>query len=72
MDKAAGPWSDWVYVLYTLNPMAGAIDSFQNAMLRGLPPNWQALLPGAVLVACVLPVSYLLFKRAEARFTDVI
>ncbi|MCP5288015.1 MAG: ABC transporter permease [Burkholderiaceae bacterium] len=72
VDKAAGPWSDWVYVLYTLNPMAGAIDSFQNAMLRGLPPNWQALLPGAVLVACVLPVSYLLFKRAEARFTDVI
>jgi len=33
---------------------------------------WQALLPGAVLVACTLPVSYLLFKRAEARFTDVI
>jgi len=25
-----------------------------------------------VLVACLLPVSYVLFKRAEARFTDVI
>ena len=41
-------------------------------MLRGLSPNWHALLPGAVLVACLLPVSYVLFKRAEARFTDVI
>ena len=72
VQRAAGAWSEALFALYTLNPMAGAIDSFQNVMLRGLPPNWQALLPGAVLVACLLPVSYVLFKRAEARFTDVI
>ena len=72
VQRAAGAWSEALFALYTLNPMAGAIDSFQNVMLRGLPPNWHALLPGAVLVACLLPVSYVLFKRAEARFTDVI
>jgi lipopolysaccharide transport system permease protein len=72
VEQIAGSWSHTLYVLYTANPLAGLIHSFQNVMLRGLPPNWQALLPGAVLVACLLPVSYVLFKRAEARFTDVI
>jgi lipopolysaccharide transport system permease protein len=72
VERAAGDWSGLLFVLYTANPMAGAIDSFQNAMLRGLPPNWQALAPGAVLVACLLPVSYWLFKRAESRFADIV
>jgi lipopolysaccharide transport system permease protein len=30
------------------------------------------LLPGAILVAIALPISYLLFKRAESYFADVI
>lgn len=72
VEHAAGDWSSALYMLYTLNPMAGAIDSFRNVMLRDMPPNWQALAPGALLVACLLPVSYLLFKRAEARFADII
>jgi lipopolysaccharide transport system permease protein len=72
VERAAGDWSGLLYILYTANPMAGAIDSFQNVMLRGLPPNWQALAPGALLVACLLPISYILFKRAEARFADIV
>ena len=56
----------------TLNPLAGIIDSFQNVVLRGLPPNFSALMPGAILVAIGLPISYLFFKRAEAHFADVI
>ncbi len=32
--------------VYTLNPLAGIIDSFQNVVLRGLPPDFQALIPG--------------------------
>lgn len=72
VERAAGEWSSALYTLYTLNPMAGAIDSFQNVMLRGLPPNFQALAPGALLVACLLPVSYVLFKRAESRFADIV
>ncbi len=72
VERAAGPWSDMFYLLYTLNPMAGAIDSFQNVLLRGLPPNFSALAPGAILVAVLLPLSYLLFKRAEAHFADVV
>ena len=72
IERAAGEWSEALFTLYTVNPMVGAIDSFQNVMLRGLPPNWQALAPGAILVACLLPVSYRLFKHAEMRFADVV
>ena len=72
VERAAGSWSDVLYTLYTLNPLAGIIDSFQNVVLRGLPPDFLALLPGAILVAIALPISYLFFKRAESHFADVI
>jgi len=72
VQQAAGEWSDVLYTLYTLNPLAGIIDSFQNVVLRGLPPDFAAMIPGAILVAIVLPISYLFFKRAEAYFADVI
>ena len=72
VERAAGPWSDILYTLYTLNPLAGIIESFQNVVLRGLPPDVPALAPGAILVVMVLPMSYLFFKRAESYFADVI
>ena len=72
VEQAAGEWSNVLYILYTLNPLAGIIDSFQNVVLRGLPPNFSALLPGAIVVAIGLPMSYLFFKRAESHFADVI
>ena len=72
VQQAAGEWSGWLYTLYTLNPLAGIIDAFQNVVLRGQAPDTIALLPGAVLVAVLLPLSYLYFKRAEAYFADVI
>ena len=71
-NQAAGGWSDAVYTLYTLNPMTGVIDGFQRALLKGQAPDWSAMAPGAALVAVLLPLSYLFFKRAEAYFADVI
>jgi len=72
VQQAAGEWSQPLYVLYTLNPLAGIIDAFQNTVLRGLPPDWTPLLQGAVTVAVLLPLSYAFFKRAESWFADVI
>jgi lipopolysaccharide transport system permease protein len=72
VQQAAGEWSQLLYTLYTLNPMAGIIDAFQSAVLRGQAPDLGALLPGLVAVAVLLPLSYLYFKRAEAYFADVI
>ncbi|HYE37873.1 ABC transporter permease [Methylocaldum sp.] len=72
VQQAAGEWSDKLYQLYMMNPLAGLIDSFQNVMLRGLPPDFDAMLPGFVLVIVLLPISYAYFKRAESYFADVI
>ena len=72
LQHAAGAWSDALYIVYTLNPLAGIIESFQNVILRGAAPDFRAMLPGAILVAIMLPLSYKYFKRAEAYFADVI
>lgn len=72
VHRAGGSWSEVLYTAYTLNPLAGIIDSFQSVVLRGVPPDFRAILPGAMLVAAALPISYLIFKRAESYFADVI
>lgn len=72
VEQAAGDWSDTLYTIYTLNPMAGIIDSFQRVLLKGLPPDFGSMLPGAVATLIMLPLSYLFFKRAEAWFADII
>jgi lipopolysaccharide transport system permease protein len=71
-EQAAGIWSNDLYTLYTLNPLAGIIDSFQRVMLKGLAPDFEALYPGVVLTLVILPLSYVFFKRAENWFADVI
>ncbi len=71
-QQAAGEWSDALYTLYTINPLAGIIDAFQSVVLRGAPPDLNAMVPGAIMIAVLLPLSYLYFKRAESYFADVI
>ena len=72
VQQAAGEWSDRLYTLYTLNPLAGIIDAFQSVVLRSQPPDLAAMAPGAIMIAILLPLSYLYFKRAESYFADVI
>ena len=72
VQQAAGEWSDILFTLYTLNPLAGIIDAFQSVVLRSEPPDLSAMIPGAVMIAILMPLSYLYFKRAESYFADVI
>lgn len=72
LEQAAGEWSEKLYTLYLCNPLAGIIDTFQRVLLKGLSPDWNTLIPGAIVTAIVLPLSYLYFKRAESWFADVI
>lgn len=72
VQQAAGEWSNALYTLYTLNPLAGIIDAFQSVVLRGTPPDLNAMIPGVIMIAILLPLSYLYFKRAESYFADVI
>lgn len=72
IQQAAGDWSNALYSLYTLNPLAGIIDSFQRTLLKGLPPDPGVVMPGLILTLVLLPFSYLYFKDAEAYFADVV
>jgi|ERR1043166_1080406 lipopolysaccharide transport system permease protein len=72
VEQIAGDWSNILFTLYTANPLAGIIDSFQRVVLLGLPPDLPALIPGIVLTLIALPISYALFKNAEAYFADVV
>ena len=71
-NQAAGDWSNLLYNAYLLNPLSGIIDMFQRVVLKGLPPDFSVLWPGLILTAVLLPLSYLLFKKAEAYFADVV
>ena len=70
--QVAGDWSNFLYRLYTFNPMAGIIDAFQRAVLYGQAPDFDVMWPGMLLVAVLLPLSYATFKRAERYFADIV
>lgn len=72
VQQAAGDWSNTLYTIYTLNPLAGIIDAFQGTLFRAEAPDLNVMLPGVILTLIVIPFSYLYFKRAEAYFADVI
>ncbi len=69
---AAGDWSEVLYRIYTLNPMAGIIDAFQRAVLFGQRPDLDVMWPGLLLIAVLLPLSYATLKRAEQYFADIV
>jgi homopolymeric O-antigen transport system permease protein len=69
---AAGDWSEILYRIYTFNPMAGIIDTFQKLVLYGETPDVDVLWPGMLFTAVLLPLSYATFKRAERYFADVV
>jgi len=61
-----------VLPVYMLNPMAGIIDSYRRVLLHGAPPDL-GLIGGTFALALVALIAmYLIFKRAERTFADVI
>jgi len=58
-------------LLYALNPMAGVIDAFRWALVRGPRPGLTLLISLAV-TAVILVSGVLYFQRTERRFADVI
>ncbi len=72
VNHAAGEWSEILFSIYTINPLVGIIDSFQKVMFYSQPPDLSVVWPGMILVVMAFPVSFLVFKRAEAYFADVI
>jgi lipopolysaccharide transport system permease protein len=68
--KSALPSS--LYAIYTLNPIAGIVDTFRRAVVLHEPPDMHALATAAFVAAFVLPVSYIYFKYVELTMADVV
>jgi lipopolysaccharide transport system permease protein len=59
-------------LLYMLNPMAGIITAYRQIILYGQSPNWIYLAISAVEAALVFLGGYLIFKKLEISFADII
>ena len=61
------------YQLYAkLNPMTGILEGFRSVLIVGKTPELTSLLLSTIVTFTFLVVSYLLFKKLEKGFSDVI
>lgn len=58
--------------LYTLNPMAGAIENFRRVLIQRQPPDFASLYVTAAISIIAFPLAYLFFKRKESLMADII
>lgn len=58
--------------LYALNPMVGLLTGMRDALLLGKTPDPGLLQPAVLVGFLLLAGGYLIFKRAERGFADVI
>jgi lipopolysaccharide transport system permease protein len=56
--------------LYQLNPMVPLIEAYRAILLKGMQPNWSALLIVSVVVAVLLPIGLGIFRRQSDRFVE--
>ncbi|OCQ93931.1 ABC transporter [Oscillatoriales cyanobacterium USR001] len=56
--------------LYQLNPMVSIVEAYRAVIIKGVPPNWQALLIITVITAALLPIGHRIFKRQSYRFVE--
>jgi lipopolysaccharide transport system permease protein len=57
---------------YEINPMVGVVDTYRRSLVYGEHPQWLALAWSAFCAAVLLYVGYLVFKRVEPYFADVV
>ena len=62
----------WLLPTYMLNPMAGIIDGYRRVLLHGVHPDLKYLAFAFPIAIVGVSLAYLVFKRAERTFADVI
>jgi lipopolysaccharide transport system permease protein len=61
-----------LYTLYTINPMAGVVDTFRRAIVLHQSPDFPALALSALVVTVIVPAGYVYFKYVELTMADVV
>jgi len=59
-------------LIYSLNPMVGAIEGFRWALLGHASPDFTVMAVSAVMVVALLVGGMLYFQRMEQTFADVV
>jgi lipopolysaccharide transport system permease protein len=61
-----------LYAVYTMNPIAGVVDTFRRAVILHQPPDVHALAMSALVAGLLLPVAYMYFKYVELTMADLV
>ena len=61
-----------LYLLYTINPLVGIVDTFRRAIILQQSPDYFALGISAAVALLLLPVAYLYFKYVELTVADTV
>ena len=68
LAKVPARWRGWI----ALNPLSGIVEGFRSAVVYGREPDWSLLALSASLTVTALVAAFLLFKRLDKYFADVI
>ena len=68
IEKVPDRWRRWI----AANPLSGIVEGFRSAVVYGREPDWALLGVSAALSAAVLVGAFVLFKRLDKYFADVI
>lgn len=55
---------------YYLNPMVSLVEAYRDVLLKGILPNWQALITLSALVVVLLPLGHGVFKQQSSSFVE--
>lgn len=72
LDMVRSALPPWGAAIYTLNPMAGVVDTFRRALVLHQPPDGPALAVAAAVALVLAPAAYLYFKLAERTAADLV
>jgi lipopolysaccharide transport system permease protein len=59
-------------LVYSLNPMAGAIDGFRWSLLGTTAPNWLGICISGISVMIIFITGLFYFRKMETTFADII
>jgi lipopolysaccharide transport system permease protein len=61
-----------LYTLYTMNPIAGVVDTFRRGVVLHEAPDFAALVMAAAIAGVLLPAAYIYFKYVELTMADLV
>jgi len=58
--------------LFVLNPLSAIVEGFRSSLVFGRPPDWPLVGVSVAITAALFMVAFVLFKRMDRYFADVI